>query len=155
VPTGAATDGEVEDYQISIGGLTVSGTVYNDSNHNSQLDSGETGTGLALFAKFILASTPAGPALAAVAVDAGSGAYAFNGANPETYRIIIDDNATLSDVTPTLPAGWIGTQIPNQIRPSVAVVSENVPNQNFRLFNGSRLSGAVFIDNGAGGGTPN
>ncbi len=155
VPTGAATDGEVEDYQISIGGLTVSGTVYNDSNHNSQLDSGEAGTGLSLFAKFILASTPAGPALAAVAGDAGSGAYAFNGVNPETYRIIIDDNATLSDVTPTLPAGWIGTQIPNQIRPSVAVVSENVPNQNFGLFNGSRLSGAVFIDNGAGGGTPN
>lgn len=102
-----------------------------------------------------MASTPAGPALAAVAVAAGSGAYAFNGVNPETYRIIIDDNATLSDVTPTLPAGWIGTQIPNQIRPSVAVVSENVPNQNFGLFNGSRLSGAVFIDNGAGGGTPN
>ncbi len=155
VPTGAATDGEVEDYQITISGLTISGTVYHDANHNSQLDSGETGTGLTLFAKLIPASTPAGPALAAVSVDAGSGAYALNGVNPQTYRIIIDDNATLSDVTPTLPAGWIGTQIPDQIRPSVAVVSENVPNQDFGLFNGSRLRGTVFVDNGAGGGTPN
>ncbi|ETX03510.1 MAG: hypothetical protein ETSY2_33260 [Candidatus Entotheonella gemina] len=155
VPTGTAIDGEVEDYQLIIGGLTVSGTVYNDANHNRQLDSGETGTGLTLFAKLIPASTPAGPALSAVPVDAGSGAYAFTSVNPLTYRVIIDDNATLSDVTPTLPAGWIGTEIPGQIRPAVTVVNASVPNQNFGLFNGSQLSGTVFIDNGADRGTPN
>ena len=155
--TETSSNGEVEDYNLTIspGGVTVSGIVYHDVNHNAQLDTSETGTGLTLFAKIMLASLPAGPALSAVPVTPASGAFTFTAIQPETYRIIIDDNATLADVTPTLPAGWIGTQIADQIRSTVVVSTAAVSNQDFGLFNGSQLTGMVFSDTGIVSGNAN
>ena len=136
-------------------GVTVSGTVYNDSNHNMLRDSAEAGTGLSLFAKLVPSASPSGPAIQAVAVNSASGDYAFTAVPSGSYLIVIDDNSTLSDVTPTLPAGWLGTEISNQIRSGVVVPGTAVPNQNFGLFNGSRLSGAVFEDNSLTAGAAN
>jgi uncharacterized repeat protein (TIGR01451 family) len=130
----------------------VSGFVYYDANRNRQRDEGETGTGLVLFAKLLAGSAPNGPALRAGAVAATTGAYAFTNVAPGNYLIIVDDNGNLGDVTPTLPAGWIGTEMDNQIRTNVVVAALDVPYQNFGLFHGTTLSGRVFQDTGAGGG---
>ncbi|HEY0074289.1 MAG TPA: SdrD B-like domain-containing protein [Abditibacteriaceae bacterium] len=133
---------------------TVTGVVYNDLNANAQLDAGETGAGITgLFAKIIPAA--GGNAVQAVPVNATTGVYTFNGVAAGTYSIIIDNNNTLSDTTAFLPTGRIGTEAPNQLRTNVVVAGGTLSNQNFGLFSGSRLSGTVFNDNGAGNGTPN
>jgi uncharacterized repeat protein (TIGR01451 family) len=130
-------------------GVVVSGDVYNDTNHNSSLDGGETGTGQTLFAKLVPAGSPSGPAIQFASVDPSTGDYAFSAVPAGSYLIVVDNNNTLGDVTPTLPSGWLGTEIPNQIRSAVVVAATALPNQNFGLFNGSKLSGVVFEDNSA------
>ena len=134
--------------------LRVSGVVYNDVNHNLQRDAGENGTGLSLFAKLVPVASPGGPALQVATVTNTTGAYVLNNVLPGNYLIVIDNNNSLADVTPTIPAGWIGTEQPTHVR-SVAVSVADIPNQNFGLANAIPLSGRVFVDNGAGGGTAN
>jgi uncharacterized repeat protein (TIGR01451 family) len=140
---------------LVIRGLIVSGFVYLDANRNSQKDTGESGTGLNLFAKLIRSSTPAGPALQAATATNSSGVYSFTNVVPGTYIVVIDDNNNLSDVTPAVIAGWIGTEQPTLARNNVLVISADVPNQNFGLINGVTLTGRTFNDNGAGGGMAN
>ena len=137
-----------------IAGVTVSGTVYNDVNHNSSLDSGETGTGQTIYAKLINNATPT-VAIQAVAVDPGAGAYGFSGVPVGAYTLILDGNNTLSDVTPSAPTGWISTEGANQTRGGVTLGTANLLNQNFGLFNGSKLAGTVFKDTGSPSGTAN
>ena len=133
----------------------VSGAVYVDANRNFQRDSGENGTGLSLFAKLVRASTPGGPALQAVSVNGSTGAYGFTNVAPGTYLILVDNNNTLSDVTPNIPAGWIGTEMPNQIRTNVVVTAVDLPDQDFGLITGATVFGRVFRDSGVGGGSAN
>ena len=140
---------------FTVGQLTVSGFVYHDLNRNSQKEATEAGTGLALFAKLVSASNPTGPALRAVVVTNTSGAYAFSGVTPGTWSIIIDNNNNLADVTPNIPAGWIGTEQPTYIRNNVLVTAADVANQNFGLLNGTTVIGRSFNDNGTGGGVAN
>jgi uncharacterized repeat protein (TIGR01451 family)/fimbrial isopeptide formation D2 family protein len=140
---------------LVIAGVNVSGTVYADANHNTQRDGGEVGIGQTLYAKLVPAATPAGPATKVATVDAGTGAYTFTGVPVGEYLIVLDDNATPADITPTPPAGWLGTQMPDGRRSNVVVTTVDLPNQDFGLFRGSRLSGRVFEDNGIGGGVPN
>ena len=134
-------------------GVPVSGFAYSDANHNIQKDGFEAGTGLALFAKLIPAG--GGPALQAVAVNAATGLYQFAVVPAGQYTLIIDNNSTLADVTPTVPTGWFGTEIGDFSRANVLVASVELQNLNFGLFNGSKLSGTVFADTGVGGGVPN
>ena len=136
-------------------GVDVSGLVYEDANLNLQKDSAETGSGLTLFVKLVASATPAGPALAAATVDLVTGAFTFNNVAPGTYTLILDDNNTLSDVTPALPNGWSGTEMGNGARTPVAVNTVALPNQNFGLYHGLLISGRVFNDNGVSGGVPN
>ncbi len=138
---------------VTPAGVPVSGFVYSDANHNIQKDGAEAGTPLILFAKLV--PLAGGPALQAVPVTAGTGAYQFATVAAGQYSIVIDDNATLADVTPTIPAGWIGTEMPNFTRANVLVSTTGLQNLNFGLFNGSKLSGTVFADTGITGGTAN
>jgi uncharacterized repeat protein (TIGR01451 family) len=140
---------------FTVGQLTVSGFVYHDLNRNSQRETTEAGTGLALFAKLVPASSPGGPALQAVVVTNSSGTYLFPGVTPGAYLIVIDNNNNLADVTPTIPAGWIGTEQPAFTRNNVLVTATDVVNQNFGLINGTTLIGRSFNDNGIAGGTAN
>ncbi len=135
--------------------LAVSGFVYHDLNRNSQKETSEAGTGLALFAKLVPAASPGGPALQAVVVTNSSGAFSFPGVTPGTYLIVIDNNNSVADVTPNIPAGWIGTEQPAFTRNNVLVTATDVVNQNFGLINGTMLTGRSFNDNGAAGGTAN
>ncbi len=142
-------------FVVTVPGVEVSGTVYADGNHNAQLDAIESGTGLTLFAKLIPAAAPAGPATAVAAVDPATGVFVLTGVSSGSYLIALDTNNDPADVIPTFPAGWIGTEQPDGLRASVVVASTGLPNQNFGLFNGSKVTGSVFSDTGSGGGTAN
>lgn len=155
-PANTATSSRII-YQHTCGstGASIAGKVYQDTNHNSQVDSGENGTGLTLYAKLLLVSAPSGPALQAVSVDAATGNYIFLGVASAAYTILLDDNNNLGDVTPTIPTGWLGTQAPNFRRDNIIVNNADITNQNFGLYHGSKITGSVFADTGTGGGTPN
>ncbi len=154
VPMAGAGAGPVY-LTVTAGGVQLTGFVYADANHNLQRDGGETGTGLVLYAKLVSAASPAGPALQAVAVDGPTGAYAFANVAAGEYLVVIDDNALLADVTPTVPASWTGTEAGDQTRRNVVVASADVSGLNVGLFNGNLATGRVFRDDGSGGGTPN
>jgi uncharacterized repeat protein (TIGR01451 family) len=131
-------------------GVDVSGFVYSDANTNSVKDGAEVGTGLGLFAKLVSGGT----SVQVVAVNSVTGAYAFNAVVAGSYSIVIDNNNSASDVTPTLPPGWTGTEVPTQIR-TLNVAGAHLINLNFGLNSATRISGRVFTDNGIGAGTPN
>jgi uncharacterized repeat protein (TIGR01451 family) len=135
------------------GGVTVSGTVYADANHDAAKQAGETGTGQVLWAKLFAAA--GGSAQQVVSVTPATGAYAFTYVTAGTWRIVLSTNATASDATPAPPAGWVGTQVPSFARDGVIVAGTALAAQDFGLWNGSRADGAVFRDDGAGGGTAN
>jgi uncharacterized repeat protein (TIGR01451 family) len=97
-----------------------------------------------------------GPATQAIQVDATTGAYTIPNLAQGTYCVILDTSATLTDITPTLPAGWLGTQnASGSLQVVVPAGSPTPPAQVFGIYNGSRLTGTVFTDTGVGSGTPN
>ncbi|MFS2037131.1 hypothetical protein ACEN8I_24110, partial [Polaromonas sp. CT11-55] len=134
---------------------TVAGTVYADPNHNSNLDAGEAGIGgsTALWVKLAPFSggTCTGPATAAASVNLTTGAYSLANVVQGSYCLILDGNATLSDITASYPTGYVGSQNPSGVIQLVVGGAPPSP-QNFGLYSGSTLSGNVFADNGAGGG---
>ncbi|MGC3980799.1 MAG: DUF11 domain-containing protein [Steroidobacteraceae bacterium] len=133
---------------------SLSGNVYQDLNHSGFKDAGETGTGLTLYAKLVSDSSPTGPALQAVTVDSTTGVYTF-GATLGTYRIIINDNSTLSDVTPlVVPPGWTATQATTMLRTGIVFAADS-SGQDFGLIHATTLCGRLFKDDGTGGGTAN
>jgi uncharacterized repeat protein (TIGR01451 family) len=80
-----------------------------------------------------------------------TGAYSFPIVASGAYTLLFDTSNVAADVTPTPTAGWLGTEEPDGVR-SVTVASSTVTDQDFGLFHGSRVEGAVFADDGAGGG---
>ena len=149
---GSATEAQVITF---IRGVTVSGFVYLDVNRNGFKDGSEAGSGLSLFAKLIAVTNPAGPALLVANVNPANGAYAITNVPGGLYNIILNNNAVLSDVTPNLPAGWSGTEMPAQVRTNVAVTVVSVTLQNFGLVNALGFAGRVFKDTGGSGGVAN
>lgn len=147
--------GEVD---VTVSGMgsfcSLSGYVYNDVNHNSGKDGVEAGCGVAVWAKLVPVSLPSGPATDVVSVDTTTGAYNFPSVLTGNYKVLIDNNATLSAVTAGKPSGWLNTETPSGSR-TVTMATADVSGQNFGLFNGSQLSGFVFKDNGITGGTAN
>jgi uncharacterized repeat protein (TIGR01451 family) len=137
---------------------TVAGTVYADSNHNSSLDANEAGIGgaSALFVKLapISGGVCTSPATVAASVNLTTGAYSLANVVQGSYCLVLDGNSTLSDITATYPSGYVGTQNSSGVVQLVVGGAPPAP-QNFGLYNGSALSGNVFADNGAGGGTAN
>ena len=133
-------------------GVAVAGAAYADTDHDGQRDVSEVGTGLALWAKLV--PTSASAASQVVSVNGASGGYAFSAVAGGSWLIVLDTTNDPSDVTPTRPNGWLGTQ---NLSGSVlaAVNSTDLSNQDFGLFAGARLEGRVFQDDGAGGGTAN
>jgi uncharacterized repeat protein (TIGR01451 family) len=138
---------------------SIIGTVYKDGNHNGGRDGTEAGPGVpGFYVKLapVSGGSCTSPASQAVAVDAATGAYTLGNLAAGNYCVILDNNNTLSDITPTLPAGWLGTENPTGVvQVPVPAGGPVPPPQDFGLFNGSRVSGTVFADTGTGGGTPN
>ena len=129
---------------------TLSGTVYLDANRNGTFDGAESGIGInGLFVKAVLSGQSS--AAQAAPVDATTGAFSLSNLAAGNYTLVLDNNATLTDVTPAIPAGYVGTQAPDGTR-QVTFGNQTIQNQNFGLFNGAQISGIVYEDNGAGSG---
>ncbi len=129
----------------------LSGTVFGDTDRDGQRSSGETGTGLALYAKLV--SVASGLVLQTTSVDPATGRYGFD-VPAGSYRVLIDDNASTADTTPLLPPpGWSATQPTALLR--AATVTNDLPGQDFGLAPGTAVSGRLFVDDGAGGGIAN
>lgn len=139
-------------------GLQVSGNVYSDANHNSNLDAGESGVGglTALFVKLVplTGGVCTGPATASAPVNLSTGAYSLGNVAQASYCLILDNNGTLSDIAAGTPAGFVGTQNLTGVI-QLVVAGAPPPPQNFGLYSGSKLSGSVFADTGVGAGTAN
>lgn len=138
---------------------SIVGTVYKDNNHNGGRDGTEAGPGVTgFFVKVASVSggTCATSASQAIAVDASTGAYTIPNLAQGTYCVILDNNATLTDVAPNLPTGWLGTENVAGVVQVVVPAGAPIPTpQDFGVYNGSRLAGTVFADTGVSSGTPN
>lgn len=132
----------------------ISGTVYFDANHNASRDAAESGTGLTLYVKAVSSGSPSGPASGYAAVDPSSGYYTMPSLPVGTYLLVLDTNATLSDVNANAPAGWVGTEAATLSR-TATLGTVDLVSENFGLYNGSRITGRVFLDNGITAGVPN
>ncbi len=135
----------------------ITGNIYSDTNHNSSFDSGESGTGLSNLYVKLAASTNGVCATTATAVGSVSsttGAYSIPGVAAGNYCLILSADNVLNNVTPVLPAGWVGTQNGGGIIYFNAG-NYSSPPQNFGLYHGATLTGTVFTDNGIGSGTAN
>lgn len=136
----------------------VTGTVYSDANHNASQDGTETGTGASgVYVKLAALSGGAcqAPASAVAAVNVATGAYSLPAVVPGNYCLILDNNATVSDIVSNPPPGWLGTQNASGIiQLSVESFPPETPHD-FGLYNGSKLSGTVFADTGIGSGGAN
>jgi len=143
-----------EDVTITPNSTTsVSGAVYLDANANGTRENSEGGATLnGFFVKLVLKG--AAVATSAVPVSPTDGTYSFAGVYPGVYSLVLDDNATLTDIAPTIPAGYSATEAAGGVS-NVAVGSVQIQNQNFGLFAGLSLSGRVFEDSGTGGSVAN
>ena len=150
----AAATSEFSGLVTVTSGVSVAGWAYDDRDHDFARDPLEPGTGASLFAKLISSGAPLS-AQQVVSISPATGAFGFGFVSAGTYSIVLDDNGSASDVTPARPAGWIGTEAGTGTRSGVAVVGANLTDQNFGLWHGSRVDGAVFRDDGAGGGIAN
>lgn len=141
---------------LVVSGFGLSGTVYNDANADSVQTAPETGTNLALFVKLLTRTGGicASSAQQAATVNPTTGAYVFSGVSEGSYCLVLDTNNTLSDVSPTYPAGWVGTENDPGLR-SIDLAAGDSAQLNFGLVQGARLSGRVFEDNGQSGGVAN
>lgn len=134
-------------------GVDLTGTAYEDADHDGALSPGESGTGQPLWAKL----TPAGGTtpVRVVAVTPATGAFAFTDVTPGSYDLRLDTSASASDLVPDVPAGWLRTQAPTGLRAAIVVASATVSGQDFGLFHGGWVSGQVFRDDGSSGGVAN
>ncbi len=141
-----------------VSGVTVpvSGTVYLDANHNANFDGSEAGVGGTRYVKLATRSgsvCTAQTTVPAVLV-AANGSYSLPAVAQGNYCLILDDNATLADITPALPANTVGTENGTGII-QFSVTAIVPPPQDFGFYAGSRLTGNVFLDTGVTGGTAN
>jgi uncharacterized repeat protein (TIGR01451 family) len=131
------------------GGVPVSGTVYADLDHDAMRDAGEAGAGVATWVKLVPVSAP-GSAQQVAAASPVTGAYLFASVPGGDFTLVLDDNASASDVTPSHPPGHIGTEAAPGLRPATVPGIGGLVNQDFGLWPGSRIDGRVFRDDGAG-----
>ena len=150
---GPATASNTATLTVSADFGAVSGSVYNDANHDGTMESGESGTNQVLYLKLAprAGAVCNGPAVQYTAADPTTGSYSFASPAAGDYCVILSTNTTLSDIAPAVPAGWLPLETPGGIR-QITLQSNPMTGQNFGLFNGSMFSGRVFSDTGAGGG---
>lgn len=131
----------------------ITGSVYADQNHDARRGPTESGTGLALYAKLVPATQTAGPAVAVAIVDPQTGNYAFSRVGVGSYLVVVNGSGSVTQVTPAVPAGWLGTEAGGFSR-SFSLTAE-LADQHFGVYAGSTLAGRVHLDTGVGGGIAN
>jgi hypothetical protein len=132
---------------------SVDGCVYEDENTNANLEFGENypdfPEGTQLYAKLV-ENIPGGGAsvVKVVPVDLDNGCFAFIEVVEGTHQLVLSDNDDPADLSPAIPAGYVGTEAPDQQR-SVFVPRRGDPaRQDFGVFHGARIEGVVFRDVG-------
>lgn len=134
-------------------GVTVSGWAYDDLDHNGAGGGLEPGTGVVLYAKLFASGNTV--ASQVVAVAPANGSYAFTFVGNGAWDVHLDTDPDPAAFAPLYPAGWIGLESASGVRAGVTVAATDVAGVNFGLWHGSRVSGTVFRDDGAGGGSAN
>ena len=144
--------------------VTISGNVFHDNGngaggiaYNGVLDGTEAlvsraaSGGTTYFAK-IYRSSDLTTALQAVTVST-TGTFTFtNIPSHGTYTIILSTTNATNTFNPSFPnANWIYTSPIDYTRSNVVTTGSNLTNQNFGLYNGSRISGKVIKDDGFNG----
>ena len=128
---------------------SINGAVYLDTNHNGVLDSGETWTsGASVFMNLVSSGT----VVQSVSVPVGAGTFSFTNVAAGTYTIVLANSAT--STVAAAPTGFAFVS-PNTGQLQLTVSNGVLNNENFGLFKGSMVTGRIFKDNGAGGGTAN
>jgi len=145
--------------------LHVRGTIYHDLDVNQAMDGSDPAIDPVsdlehlLFVKVFTdadgdcSTTGDRTFTEAVAVQP-NGSYDFANAEPDTnYCFVLDDNADGTDSTPWNSAteGWLYVNPATGLLP-VSVHADDVFDQDFGLFHGSKVSGTVFYDDGLGAG---
>jgi len=132
---------------LSILGASLSGRVYADQEPNGMAEPSEGWSGPTVYVNLV----QGGSVVQSVAVSAGSGAYTFSAVPPGSYTLVVATTPTAT--TPAAPTGWLFVN-PAGSR-SIAMSGSSLAGQDFGLFNGSRIRGTVFRDDGQGSGTAN
>src|SRR5262249_5305241 len=89
-----------------------------------------------------------------ITVPAGAGTFFFSGGLSGGYFIVVTNSRAAT--TPLAPRGFSFFAPTNgQFQVTIASGVTTTNNQNFGLFKGSVVTGTVFKDTGAGGGTAN
>ena len=145
----STTDNSPATVSLTVGGFAVNGTVYLDANHNGVLDSGETWTtGASVFVNLV----SSGSVIQSLTVPAGTGTFSFSNVTAGTYSIVLTNSATAT--VAAAPSGFAFVT-PSDGQLQLTVSSAAINNEIFGLFKGSMVTGKIFKDNGAGGGTAN
>lgn len=131
------------------GSVTVSGAVYSDANHNGVRDAGENSPNIAgVYAKLFRSSDLA-TMLSVTSVVQSSGTYTFTFVPPsDTYTIILSSTSTAT-FDPSFPSTqWVAVGPANYTLSGIAVGGADLANQNFGVFNGTRIDGRALKDDG-------
>jgi uncharacterized repeat protein (TIGR01451 family) len=136
---------------VNLAGVNVSGQLYADVNHNMTRDFGESwSSGTTAYVKLFLNCS--GTAVGVQTLNAPTGAYVFSGVAPGSYCLVVSSSSSATSTASVPPTGWLNMSAGNgQLNVTVGAV--DLQNQDFGLYKGSSLSGRVFVDSGAGGGT--
>jgi len=149
--SGSSLTGGSSTLTVNATGVNVSGQLYADANYNTTRDIAESwGSGTTAYVKLFLNCT--GSAVAVRTLTASSGSYTFGGVMAGNYCLVVSNNASVSSTVAGAPAGWL-LMAPGSGQINMTVGALDLQNQDFGLYNGSKLSGRVFVDSGAGGGT--
>jgi len=133
--------------------VSISGMVYSDANHNGTRNGGEVSSNVAgIYAKLFLASDLT-TAVSVTPVVQATGVYTFNSVpSDKTYTVVLSGTST-NAFDPSFPgADWTYTSPVSYTLPNVVAALANMVNQDFGVYNGSRINGMVLRDDGAAAG---
>ncbi|NPA76426.1 MAG: hypothetical protein GXN93_01580, partial [Candidatus Diapherotrites archaeon] len=137
-------DSRITSMGLNNNGYLIQGSVYEDRSVNGSKDGGEDWSqGETVYIKLI----QNGSIQEVYEVVAGTGFYKFAGLIPGDYEVIVDDNASDADSSPTPPVEWIFVR-PEDGRRSISLSNQSVGHQDFGLYHGFRITGTVFDDTG-------
>ncbi|MVN88731.1 DUF11 domain-containing protein [Deinococcus sp. HMF7620] len=127
---------------------TLTGRVYSDLQPDGVADAGESWPGPTVRVNAVLG----GAVVASAPVPAGPGTYTL--AVPEGSVVALVTTSA-AGITPAAPAGFVFVNpLGGQAPLTVAATATSLPDLDFGLFAGDRLSGTLFRDDGRGGALP-
>lgn len=122
-PTGIKSNGEVEDYPITIGNNSISGTVFIDTNRNGILDFGENGI------QNVSVTIVSSSNVCTTVLTNASGQYSFGSLPNGTYTVL--ENGENSASCPPLARPVVNMGGTTALKTTVTINNSSVPNIDF------------------------